>query len=69
VCPRAPAEPFWSALRERDDAPPALVALSAGRTRVEVTRSEAVAALDWAAGVDGWATIEPKPLFVYEPGG
>ncbi len=69
VCPRAPAETFWSALRERDDAPPAIVALLAGRSRVEVSRSEAVAALDWVAGVKEWASVEPKPLFVYEPGG
>jgi hypothetical protein len=65
--PRAWAESFWSAAREQHDVPTAIRDLLAGRNRVELTRDEAVAALAWAAGVDGWDSTEPKPLFLYDP--
>jgi hypothetical protein len=58
------AEAFWAAVRKRRDAPPAVGALLAGRSRVEVTRWEADEALAWAGSVDGWHGVELKPLFV-----
>lgn len=68
VCPRAPAEAWWSALRERHDVPGAIRVLLSGRIRVELTREEAAAALAWAAGIRGWVESDPRPLFVYDPG-
>lgn len=67
VCPAAAADAFWAELRALDDVPDAIAALRAGRIRVEVSRREAAEALAWAAGVEGWATADPKPLFVYDP--
>ena len=65
ICPKATAEAFWSEVRRRRDVPPAISALAHGRTRVEVTRDEAGAAITWAEHVDGWAGADPKPLHVY----
>jgi hypothetical protein len=65
---RTTAAAWWSAARQRrDEAPAALLALLAGRTRVEVTGDEAAAALAWAQTVDGWSAAEPKPIFVHDP--
>jgi hypothetical protein len=68
VCPRVTAEAWWAAARKRRDAPPAVGALIAGRTRVEVTEAEAAQALAWAGGIDGWGELHPKPLFVHGTG-
>jgi hypothetical protein len=35
---------------------------------VEVSREEAEHALEWAAPVEGWASVEAKPLFVHPQG-
>ena len=67
VCPQAPAETFWSAVRAQHRVPDAIRVLLAGRMRVEVTRQEAAEALLWVAGVSGWDAAEPKPLFLYDP--
>jgi hypothetical protein len=64
---RASAPAWWSAASERRDAPVAIASLLGGRTRVEVTRDEAVRALAWAAGIAGWAAADPKPVFLHEP--
>ena len=58
---------WWTAASQRRDAPAAIAPLLAGRSRVEVTREEAVRALAWAAGIAGWAAAEPKPVFLHEP--
>ena len=47
--------------------PPAIEVILSGRIRVELTHQEAVEALLWAAAVPGWASAEPKPLFLYDP--
>jgi len=65
VSPRSEVDGWWSAVRRRPDAPRAITALLAGRSRVEVSREEATHALAWAEGVDGWAAADPKPLVVY----
>jgi hypothetical protein len=65
VSPRAEVDGWWSAVRRRPDAPRAITALLAGRSRVEVSRKEASHALAWAEGVYGWAAADPKPLVVY----
>jgi hypothetical protein len=67
VDPRATAPLWWSAASQRRDAPAAITALLGGRTRVEVTREEAVQALAWAAAIGGWPPADPKPVFVHEP--
>ena len=56
---------WWAAARRRADAPSAVVALMRGRSRVELSADEADAALMWAAGLDGWADADPKPLLLY----
>jgi hypothetical protein len=56
------SETFWAAVRKRRDAPPAVGALLAGRSRIEVTRWEADQALAWASSIEGWNEL--KPLFV-----
>jgi hypothetical protein len=69
---RARAEPdapaWWLAVRRRPDVPEAISVLLAGRARVEVSREEAEDALAWAARIEGWASAEAKPLFVYQRG-
>ena len=64
---RSPALVWWTAASQRRDAPPAITSLLGGRTRVEVTRDEAVQALAWAAGIAGWPAAGPEPVFVHEP--
>jgi hypothetical protein len=61
----ARTEPWWSAADDRDSAPPPVLALLAGRSRVELSGAEAEAALAWAATVDGWAGLDPKPLVLH----
>jgi hypothetical protein len=65
VDPRADADIWWSAVRRRTDAPPAIAALLGGRARVELTREEAGHAMAWAGGIDGWPDTDSKPLIVY----
>jgi hypothetical protein len=65
VSPRAKVDGWWAAARRRSDAPRAIRALLAGRSRIEVSRNEAAHALAWAEGVDGWEGADPKPLLVY----
>ena len=48
--------------------PGAISVLLAGRARVEVSRDEAVRALEWASRVDGWAEAKTKPLCLYPCG-
>ena len=48
--------------------PEAISVLLSGRARVEVSREEAERALEWAAHVEGWASAEAKPLFLYSLG-
>jgi hypothetical protein len=67
VCPEATADAWWSAVRRRRDVPPAITALLNGRSRVELTRAEAGAAMAWAGRLDGWAEAQPKPLHVHPP--
>ena len=45
--------------------PPPVAALLAGRTRVELSVTEADAALGWAATLPTWADADPKPLHVH----
>jgi hypothetical protein len=59
------AEAWWLAARRAGDAPPPLLGLLHGRSRVEVSNEEADAILAWAERVDGWADANPKPLFVH----
>ena len=65
-----PAAGEWlaAARRSAHDAPDALRALLAGRSRVEVDPVEAERALAWAALVPGWHEDGRPPLFVYTPG-
>jgi hypothetical protein len=65
VCPAAGAEAWWDAVRQRRDVPEAISALLAGRTRVELSFSEAAHALAWASHVDGWSDAEQRPLHLY----
>jgi hypothetical protein len=66
VCPRAEAHAWWNAARRAQaDAPTAIRALLSGRTRVELSLSEAHDALAWAAQLDGWAGHGLKPLWLY----
>ena len=59
------ASTWWSAARDSDGAPPAVAALLSGRTRIEVTREEARAAIAWAATLPGWTDADPRPLLVH----
>jgi hypothetical protein len=65
VTPGASAGAWWHAVSARSDAPLALAALLAGRTRVELSHDEAVQVLAWAASVDGWEGSELKPLTLF----
>ena len=67
ICPRASAPDWWNAVRRRDDVPAAVGALLTGRTRVELTATEATQVIAWAGTLDGWVAAEPKPLFIHEP--
>jgi hypothetical protein len=61
----AETDGWWAAARRSADVPAAVTALMRGRTRVELSADEADATLLWAAGIDGWADADPKPLLVY----
>ena len=65
VAPGASADAWWSAASARHDAPPAIAALLAGRTRVELSHDEAMQALAWASTVDGWDGSELGSLVLY----
>ena len=67
VSTNAGAYAWWLAVRQRRDVPEAIRTLLAGRARVEVKQEEAERALEWAAGIDGWAGSETKPLYIYAP--
>ena len=61
----ADSDGWWAAARRRADVPSAVTALMRGRSRIELSADEADETLLWAAGIDGWADAEPKPLVVY----
>jgi hypothetical protein len=66
VCPRAASADWWvSARSAMHDAPPAMRAILAGRTRVEVSADEALAVLRWARGLDGWDPDALAPVWIY----
>ena len=65
VCPRAHATRWWASAREGAAAPPAIAAILAGRSRVEVSAEEAVDALAWARKLPGWEDDSLAPLWVY----
>ena len=65
----ATAPAWWAAARRQPDRPAAVAALIAGRDRVEVSPDEAASVLAWAGTLAGWATADPKPLFLHEPDG
>jgi hypothetical protein len=45
-------------------APPAIRAILAGRSRVELTAAEAARAIAWASGLPGWDGASLTPLWV-----
>jgi hypothetical protein len=66
VCPVADAPAWWRAARAvAADAPPAVRAILAGRSRVEVTAAEAAAAIAWASALAGWDNDSLTPIWVY----
>jgi hypothetical protein len=66
VCPRTVADRWWTSARAAfSTAPPAVRAILAGRSRVELTAREAREALEWARGIDGWEADGAAPLYVY----
>jgi hypothetical protein len=66
VCPRAEARAWWAAARRAQaTAPPAIRALLLGRTRVELSPSEAHDALVWAEHLEGWTRNGLPPLWIY----
>jgi hypothetical protein len=63
---RSPETAAWWAEADRSDSvPPPVTALLAGRTRVELSVTEADGALAWAALLPSWADADPKPLRVH----
>jgi hypothetical protein len=66
VCPAAPTRETWVAADAHgDEAPAAVRALLAGRTRVELSATEAELAISWASGLPGWDEQPLKPIFVH----
>jgi hypothetical protein len=64
----AAAAAWLAATRGREpDAPQALRGLLQGRSRVELSRAEAEAALRWAIAA-GWDDDAHPPLFIYDGG-
>jgi hypothetical protein len=61
----AETDGWWAAARRSADVPSSVLGLMRGRSRVELSADEANETLSWAAGIDGWADAEPKPLVVY----
>jgi hypothetical protein len=64
---RSPETAAWwaEAGRWSGSVPPPVAALLAGRTRIELSVTEADAALGWAATLRTWADADPKPLHVH----
>jgi hypothetical protein len=65
VCPRADAPRWWASARGAAAAPPAIAAILAGRSRVEMSAEEAVDALAWARELAGWDDDGFAPLSVF----
>jgi hypothetical protein len=66
VCPRADSLEWWlSARRAVHGAPPAMRAILAGRSRVELSADEAGAVLRWARRLAGWDTDALAPVWIY----
>jgi hypothetical protein len=66
TCTRAESPEWWvSARKAANSAPPAVRAILAGRTRVEVSAEEAIAALKWARSVQGWDPDALAPVWIY----
>ena len=66
VCPDAAASPWWASARDAGStAPPAIRAILAGRSRVELTAAEAENVLAWARTLPGWDDDSLAPLRIY----
>jgi hypothetical protein len=65
VRPSADAPRWWASARDAAVAPPAIAAILAGRSRVEVSGEEAADALAWARGLPGWDDDILAPVWVY----
>ena len=66
VCSRADAPRWWASARDAAAAaPPAIAAILAGRSRVEVSAEEAVDALAWARELPGWDDDILAPVWAY----
>ena len=66
VCPMAESPEWWRSARSAlGGAPPAMRAILAGRTRVEVSAEEAADALDWARSLRGWDPDALAPVWIY----
>jgi hypothetical protein len=66
VCPDAGALDWWTAARRAQaDAPLAIRSLLAGRTRVELSASDARLVLNWARRLDGWPRDGLAPVWIY----
>ena len=63
--PSAASAAWWATVSRRRDAPAAILALIAGRERVEVSHAETIESLAWAERVDGWHASGDAPLLVY----
>ena len=64
-CPGASSDAWWANASRRTDAPPAMLALMAGRRRIEISYEDTVEALEWAERIDGWPTTGTPPLTIY----
>ena len=65
VRPSAHAPRWWASARDAAAAPPAITAMLAGRSRVEVSAEEALQALAWARALPGWDDDSLTPLWAY----
>ena len=65
VCAGADAPKWWASARHAAAAPPAIAAILAGRSRVEVSAEEAVQALACARALPGWDDDSLAPLWAY----
>jgi hypothetical protein len=63
--PGASSDAWWVNASRRPDAPPAMLALIAGRVRIELSYEETVEAIAWAERIGGWPTTGASPLIVY----
>jgi len=64
-CPGAAADAWWVTASQRRDTPRAILALLAGRERVELSSAETIESLAWAERVDGWPESGEPPLRAY----